>query len=143
MLPVVAGLFVASGSIGGCRDISGPQDTAWEGELQPLGLAQVRGSAAVVSGRGRAQTSIQILDAEPDATYGWHIRSGSCQDAGDVIGGSAVYPVLVPDQTGTAESDAVLSSELDPEGSFAAWVFLSVSDTQDEPNACGAIVRLR
>jgi hypothetical protein len=142
LLPLAAGLFFASLLTGGCRDVVGLQDTAWEGELQPLGPAQLHGSVAVVSGRGRAQTSIQILDAEPDATYAWQIRSGSCQDAGDVMGGSAVYPVLVPDPTGTAESGAVLSSELDPEGSFAAWVF-PISDTDDEPSACGAIVRLR
>jgi hypothetical protein len=141
MLPAVAGLFIASGLTGGCRDIVAPQATAWEGDLQPVGPAQVQGSVAVLSRSGRSETSIQILDADPGATYRWRIRSGSCQDGGDVIGGSAVYPALMPDPTGTAESDAVLSRGLDPEGSYAAWVF-QVADVEEELVACGEILRL-
>lgn len=137
-----AGLFVASGLISGCRDISGPARTAWEGDLQPIGPAQVQGSVAVISQFGRSETSIQIVSAEPGATYSWRILSGSCQDGGAIVGGSAVYPALVPDPSGTAEGQTILSRELDPEGSYAAWLFLVVSGAEEELIACGPLERL-
>jgi hypothetical protein len=139
---VAAGLLIASGLTGGCRDISGPVSTAWEGDLLPTGPLQLQGSVAVVSRLGRSETSIQISSAEPGATYSWRIRSGSCQDGGAVVGGTAVYPEIVPDPSGTAEGGTVLSRELDPGGTYAAWLFRVVAGPMEELIACGEIRRL-
>jgi hypothetical protein len=139
---VAAGLLIASAPIGGCRDISGPVSTAWEGELQPTGLLPLQGSVAVVSRLGRSETSIRISGAEPGATYSWRIRSGSCQDGGAVVGGTAVYPEIVADPSGTAEGGTVLSRELDPGGTYAAWLFEVAAGPTEELIACGEILRL-
>lgn len=141
LLPVLAGLL-AAGLTAGCRDLVAPQSTAWEGELQAIGAEQLQGSVAIVSRSGRSETSIQIDQAEPGATYNWRVRSGSCQVQGAVIGGEAVYAALVANSTGTAEGGAILSRELDADGAYAAWLSQNTG-VEDVLVACGDILRLR
>jgi hypothetical protein len=59
-----------------------------------------------------------------------------------VIGGVAVYAALVANSTGTAESGAVLSRELDAGGAYAAWLS-QATGVEDVLVACGEILRLR
>jgi hypothetical protein len=141
LLPVLAGLF-AAGLTAGCRDLVAPQSTAWEGDLQPIGPEQIRGSVAIISRSGRSETSIHVEQAEAGATYNWRVRSGFCQVPGDVIGGEAVYAALVANSTGIAEGSAVLSRELDAGGAYAAWLS-QATGVEDVLVACGEILRLR
>jgi hypothetical protein len=138
---VIACALVSSGTSWGCSDITLPQRTAWEGELQSLPPAQVGGSVAVLSQSGRSETSILITGAQREATYAWRIRTGSCEAGGDVVGGVAIYPTLSPDASGQAEGETILSRQLDRDGTYATWVFQVLEDAE-EPAACGSLARL-
>ena len=141
--PAPAGcLIMAALCLSGCSDIVAPTRSGWEGELEPVPPAEVRGSVAVISQSGRSETSILITNAVPGETYSWRIRSGSCDTSGDVVGGAAVYPPLSPDDTGEAEGQTTLSRELEPGNTYAALVFLSPAVGDAELVACGELARL-
>lgn len=138
---LAAGLIMAPGALNGCSaTVTGPT-IAWEGALEPVRPAVVHGSVAVLSGSGRSEASISIIDGEPGVSYRWRIHSGSCQAAGDVVGGRAAYPVLSPGSSGQAGADASLSAALDPDREYAAWVLLDADDGHEEDMACGELLR--
>lgn len=136
------GLVVVLGTLSGCAEAITNPATAWEGVLQPVLPAVVHGSVAVLSETGRSEASILIRDGKPGASYRWRIRRGSCEIAGDIVGGRAQYPVLSPGPSGEAGADASLSRMLDRDGEYAGWVQLEFVAGQEEEVACGELVRL-
>ncbi len=132
------GLFAVA-----CSSATVPLATTWEAQVEPLSPGGVKGSVAVLSQAGRASTSIQITRAQPDAVYAWRIESGGCPGGGDVVGGLAVYPELVPGPQGSASGETVLSRELEPDGTYAARVFGRSEEGGEEARACGILRRTR
>lgn len=138
----LAAAAILLAAAGACSDATEPEQSVWQGELQPLPPATVGGSVAVASRFGRSETSILIKDALPGTTYNWRIRAGSCTAAGDVVGGGAVYPALSPGGSGEAGAETTLSRQLDPQETYAAWVFDGTDGDPGEPAACGQLLRL-
>lgn len=135
-------LLLAAGAA--CSDAVLPQITTWEGDLRPIGPSQrASASLAVLSQSGRAGVSIQMVGGDPDVTYAWRIVDGSCQAPGEVVGGRAVYPALETGAQGSASGETVLSRELDPEGSYAGWLYRVGSGGTETVAACGALQRRR
>ncbi len=132
--------FVLAFGIGGvlvsCSSSTGPLLTRWEGNLLPVFPSTVGGRVAAVTQFGRTEASIQIQEAEPEVTYGWRIDSGTCQEQGDLQGGTASYAPLTPGAGGTATADAVLAEVFRAKDTFAARVFLKESG---EVVACGVL----
>ena len=127
-----------------CSDAILPELTTWEGQLAPLTPAdRTSGSVGALASGGRTETSIQILGGQPGRSYGWRIATGSCASLGDVVGGSAVYPVLTPGEDGMATGETILSRQLAADATHAAWLYLQGPGGTETPVACGALVRKR
>jgi len=135
---------VVGGIAGACSDAVLPQLTTWQASLQPVSPVQrVMGEVAVLSQSGRADTSIKISRSDPGVLYAWRILTGSCAAQGDAVAGRAVFPELEAGADGVAEGRTTLSRELDPEGSYAAWLFRIAAGGSESAAACGALRRQR
>ncbi len=100
----------------------------------------VAGTAGAVTQSGRTEATIQIRKATAGETYDWRIDSGTCSDAGQIQGGTALYPPLTADGSGTASADAGLPGVLDPGSHYAVRVFRTGSGG-GEVAACGELQR--
>ena len=87
-----------------CTSGTEPVLTLWEGTLAPSVAGGITGTVAAVTQFGRTLVSIEIRQGQEGATYGWRINAGSCQSAGALQGGAAVYAPLVADEAGAATS---------------------------------------
>lgn len=126
----------------GCGSITEPLVTRWEGNLEPIFPSAVSGQVAAVSQFDRTQASIQIERGEVGVTYRWHIESGDCQGNGQIQGGVAVYPQLVPNEVGTAGGETTLSTVFEPKSVFAARVFRVLEGESEQVVACGDLREL-
>ncbi len=126
----------------GCSSVTQPLFTRWEGNLEPVFPSAVSGQAAAVSQFDRTQASIQIERGEVGVTYRWHIESGDCQGNGQIQGGVAVYPQLVPNEAGTAGGEATLSTVFEPASVLAARVFRVLEGGLEQVVACADLREL-
>lgn len=94
----------------------------WEATLDPVLPSPVSGTVAAVTDAGRTQIGIQIREAEPGVTYRWRVDTGTCEAAGQLQGGLASYPSLVPGSSGTASAEAIISAVFSSGSSYAARV---------------------
>jgi hypothetical protein len=138
----LTGVLVGAVVTGSCSDAVIPLITTWEGSLEALKPGGPRGSLAVISQPGRAQTSLQLIQGRANATYSWRIKSGSCAAPGDIVGGVASYPQLTAGDDGAVSGQTTLSRELSPDGSFAGWIY-EASAVGEPPVACGDLRRSR
>ena len=138
LAPVLAAV-VATAS---CGSVTEPTLTRWEGSLEPVLPSTVSGRVAAVSQFGRTRTSIQIERGEEGVTYLWHLALGDCPGSGGIRGGVAVYPQLIPGETGTASGETTLSSELPSGSAFVARVSRSTPDGTDPVVACADLLEL-
>jgi hypothetical protein len=120
----------------GCSSGTGPDPTVWQATLSPESGSVVRGTAGAVTQSGRTAATIQIRKATAGETYGWRVDSGRCSGTGQIQGGAALYPPLIPDGSGTASADAGLPGVFDPGSAYAARVF-RVGSGGEEVVACG------
>ncbi len=123
--------------LGGCSSVTEPLFSRWAGNLEPILPSAVSGQVAAVSQFGRTQASIQIERGEVGVTYRWHIESGDCRGSGQIQGGVAVYPQLVPNEVGTAGGETTLSTVLESNSVFAARVFRVLEGGSEQVVACG------
>lgn len=131
-------VLAALPGVAGCSiDVSGPQLTRWQTDLEPIPPAGVTGSVALISRSDRSEVSIALTGGEAGVAYAWNVRTGSCQGQGSVLGGLAIYPGLVADETGEDDETTVISPTLH-NGSFAAWLF-EVAGDDEIPVACGEL----
>jgi hypothetical protein len=137
IFPAMLALLFTAGIYIACSSSTAPIFTQWEGDLSPIPPATVSGRAAAVTQFGRTQLSIQIQEAETDVIHGWRVDSGTCETPGEIQGGDAAYPPLVPGAGGTASSEAILPVEFRASGQFSVRVFLEVSE---ETVACGTLL---
>jgi len=109
----------------GCSSSTDPGNVAWEATLAPVAGSGITGTAGAVTQAGRTAATIQIRKAMAGETYGWRIDSGGCDGSGSIQGGSALYPELTPDGSGTASADAGIPGTLDRGTSYAVRVFVA------------------
>lgn len=122
----------------GCSiDVSEPSLTSWQANLQPIPPSGVAGSAAVLSRSDNSEVSIAMTGGEEGVAYAWNLRTGSCQGQGSLLGGQAIYPGLVADETGEDDVATIIIPTLHS-GSHAAWLFQMVGD-DEVPVACGEL----
>lgn len=115
--------------------------TTWEATLRSRLPARVSGTVAAVAQGGRTQASARIEGGDAQATYGWRIRVGGCDTEGDPVGGQGLYGELVTGLSGSATADANLTSQLDADGRYAAWVHLALPGGGETVVACGELER--
>lgn len=135
---LVPALFFAA--LGGCESSTAPVITTWEGTLAPRPPHFMSGRVAAVTQFGRTIVSIQVEEGEPGVTYGWRLNAGTCQQEGEIQGGTASYPPLNPGETGTASGETTLAEVFRDGDTYAARVFLSTGGSE-EMVACGELNR--
>lgn len=127
----LCGLLVA------CTTTTGPASTAWQGEFNTVHSPDsIGGNVAVVS-TDRMHASIQINNAPAGTILTWELRSGSCVQPGDILGGRGVYPSLAPDATGSAGAEALVDATMSPDGRYEA----AVLDASRSVLACADLER--
>lgn len=82
----------------------------WSAKLVGRDGRKVRGTAvAKVSPDGKAtEISVTIEGDTPGATRPWHVHSGSCTQAGGVVGGARAYSAIVMDIQGNGRTTATI-----------------------------------
>src|SRR5690606_4185636 len=84
-------LLVCAVGMAACDD--SPTDDGeqlrWEAELTG---AEVDGVATVLSNETAFSAAIEIANAPADATYTWRIAAGTCDEPGDPVGDTDLYP---------------------------------------------------
>lgn len=131
-------VLILFGLLAGCGTSTAPAVTTWQGTLtavRPHDL--IEGSVAVVSKFDRLDAGIHVDNAPTGQTLTWQIRSGSCDQPGDIVGGRAVYPALTPDSGGSADAEAFVDQTLRADGRYQASVF----DPNGTVLACGSLLR--
>ena len=125
-----------------CSSATDPVTTVWSGTLASVGASIITGTVGAVTQGGRTSATVQIRKGTPGETYGWRIDSGSCGGSGQIQGGTALYPGLTADPSGSASADAGLSAILTQGSSYAARVFRG-SGAGEEIVACGELEESR
>lgn len=112
----------------------------WEGTLQPVLPNQEGGIAAAVSQFGRTEVSVELRQGQAGATYGWHLKSGSCQAPGTIVGGVANYALMETDESGIATESATVSGVLRSGDSYSVRVYRPLENGGEDVVACGDLV---
>jgi len=99
------------------------------------------GSALIRSGLGQTLVSVQVRDAEPGASFGWMVRSGSCATSGiPVASDTSVFATLFADGFGEATATVVLNGNLVDSLDYAVEI-LDADDPIAPPLGCGNLQR--
>lgn len=130
-------VFVALPLAAACVPDASPGPTTWEAVLSSGGL--LTGTVAAVSTEQRIEAAISIAGAQPDSTYAWQLREGTCAAPGDLVGGRAVYPTLTANDAGTATAETVIAGTLQPDGTYHAALLTGTESAVRL--ACGALER--
>lgn len=113
-----------------------PQETVWTAVLEPVGEGStVSGQAAAISRNMVTEASILVEGLAANDTLSWGIRTGSCEEPGELVGPAAAYPELVSDG-GTATADAVFNPALSSSGSYHVAAF---GGDEEGGLACGEL----
>lgn len=129
-------------SIGACDTaVESAGATAWSGDLiaTPAGAPGLEASVSAVSQGIHTEAVVQLDHAEPGVAYEWRIRSGTCEDPGEVVGGLASYPTLEASINGFDTAEALLNEALEPDGQYHATVAEAASM---QVVSCGGLDRV-
>ncbi|MEJ2679483.1 MAG: hypothetical protein P8174_10470 [Gemmatimonadota bacterium] len=131
-------VLISFALLAACAGPITPDDTTWQATLTATGPRdRLTGNVGVLSQSDRLSANIQIKNAPPGAILTWQLRTGSCAQAGDLIGGRAVYPALTADTLGAASAVTVVDTHLSSDGQYQA----SVLDAGGLVVACGELQR--
>ena len=125
--------------VAACGGPTEPRLTKWEGSLVAVPPSAITGQVAAVSQFGRTEISLLLEDAEVGTPHGWRVDSGDCQENGLIQGGSAQYPLLVPAEGGTGSAHTAVPGMFDPDGEYAARVFVTGEGGSEQILACGEL----
>lgn len=86
----------------------------WNAALEGRDGRKVTGTAvAVASADGKSTEVTVTLDGDtPGATRPWHVHSGSCKQAGGVVGGGRAYTPIAVDIKGQGRGTATIPTLL-------------------------------
>jgi hypothetical protein len=134
MLTTIAAAVLAGTYVLGTTPDHASADPKWRALLTPAAGSKVRGGA-IAEARGSDSTrfTITIRDAAPDATYAWHMHSGTCASPGAVVGSG--YPELHSGPGGTAEAAVTLPVAPPSSGSY----LVQVHGPTGTPISCGEL----
>lgn len=124
----------------GCGDSTGPLITAWKATLVAVRPYEVRGRAAALTQAGRTQATISIEGADSGVPHAWRIERGTCAAPGELQGGPASYPVLLPGGSGSASAEASIANLFHSGQSFIVRVLRSPEGETPQTAACAAFV---
>ncbi|MEJ2185337.1 MAG: hypothetical protein P8Z36_05305 [Gemmatimonadota bacterium] len=131
-------VLVLCGLLAACTTSTAPAVTTWEATLAAVSPRDLlEGTVAVLSQHDRLNAGIQINNAPAAQNLTWQLRSGSCDQPGDIVGGRAVYPSLSPDSLGSASAQAIVDRTLSADGQYQA----SVLNANSTVIACGELQR--
>lgn len=73
-----------------------PPQILWEATLLPgPSFPEVTGSAAAVTGPSGTDVSFKLTNIEPESTLAWRIRTGTCNEPGELVGSLEYYLDIV------------------------------------------------
>jgi hypothetical protein len=138
------GVPVMAWGLASCSPTVLPLTTLWSADVRPSspGAGGIRGTLGVVAEPDRTTASMQLTGGEPGVTYLWRMSVGDCTSEGALLGGHAVYQVLVPADNGIANGDAAFSEHLEAEGSYAARI-LQDAGNGEVTLGCGELTRTK
>jgi len=134
MLTTIAAALLAGTYVLGTTPSHPALEPKWRALLEPAAGSKVRGGA-IAEARGADSTrfTITIRDATPNATFAWHMHSGTCASPGGVVGSG--YPELHSGPGGTAEAAITLAVAPPSTGSY----LVQVHGPTGTPISCGAL----
>lgn len=129
-------LLLTACASGGETD-SRPIPGAWSGDVQSLGAEGHSGFATVtLMPDGETRANLTLRGGAAGGRHPWHIHAGLCPSGdaepasvGPEVGDPEAYPVLEPNDTGSASATAVLSVPLDPDAEYHVDVHQSEDDS--------------
>lgn len=125
------------GFLAACNAATGPAMTAWQGAFNTDRSPDAIGGDVAVVSTNLLHASIQINNAPAGAILTWELRSGSCAQPGNILGGRAEYPAMSPGASGSAGAEAFVDATMRPDGRYEA----AVLDTTRSVLACADLVR--
>jgi len=134
MLTTIAAAVLAGTYVLGTAPGHRAAEPKWRALLDPAAGSKVRGGA-IAEARGADSTrfTITIRDAAPNATFAWHMHSGTCASPGGVVGSG--YPELHSGPGGTAEAAITLGVTPPATGSY----LIQVHGPTGTPISCGEL----
>lgn len=119
--------LLASGCVGA---VDLPETFLFSGDLVPAADADVPifGSMAVIVQRQETILSIGLEGALEGETFGWMVRTGRCDGAGEPVVSTSLPPLTVSEE-GTASMDVIMQRRLDGNVSYAGEVFANPDGT--------------
>ncbi len=132
MLTTIAAAVLAGTYLIGAPSGHPPFEAKWRALLVPAAGSKVRGGAiAEAKGADSTRFTITIRDAAPNATFAWHMHSGTCASPGGVVGSG--YPELHSGPGGTAEAAVTLAVSPPASGNY----LVQVHGPTGTPISCG------
>lgn len=131
-LAVLVALGAAVGCVQGTvvQESPGALEAAptWTTRADEADTVRLSGSLAP-DGATQTIASVRLVNAEPGATYAWHVHYGTCEQDIGVVGESNAYPPLTIGSEGEGSARATLpfTTPTRRSGSF----FVKVHDTGD------------
>ncbi|GAB1341540.1 CHRD domain-containing protein [Gemmatimonas sp.] len=115
---------------------------AWSAKLVGRDGRKVSGTAvAQTSADGKGtDVSVTLEGDTPGATRPWHVHSGSCTQAGGVVGGARAYTAIAMDVQGNGRTKATIPTLL----ADTAHYYVNIHDATTAMGiivACGELVR--
>lgn len=134
MLTGIAAAVLAGTYVLGTAPGHASAEPKWRARLVPAAGSKVQGGA-IAEARGSDSTrfTITIRDAAPNATFAWHMHSGTCASPGGVVGSG--YPELHSGPGGTAEAAVTLAVAAPASGSY----LVQVHGPTGAPISCGEL----
>jgi hypothetical protein len=141
-LLLLGSVLLATG-MASCSPTVLPTATLWSANLRQEGSGGIQGTLGVVSQNGSTRASMSLTFGQSGITYLWRIATGDCASEGEIVGGRAAYPPLVPGDSGGDAEYAVLAGELTSGGSYAARILEDTGNGSEQVAACSALVQTK
>jgi len=117
----------ASASSAPAASVSG--QPVWRGMLMPMSGSTVSGTVAVRPiSDAQTQATVTLAGGTAGAVYPWHIHSGSCGQAGPIVGPPTAYTSLSVNADGTSTVVVTLPFATPTSGAYYVNVHASPSD---------------
>lgn len=137
----VCSLLATAGCASGGETDTRPIPGAWSGDVQSVGAEGHQGFATVtLMPDGEMRANLTLRGGAAGGRHPWHIHAGQCpsgdQDAGPIgpeVGDPGSYPLLEPDEAGSASATATMAVALEPDAEY----HVDIHQSEDDPTVVG------